>query len=134
MKSRRGKMPVTAGTRAMADYVAPMFAPLSKRLRRYLRCIPGTTISVRAANVIGTSPAQLLLRSALRWGRRMPDLPEVEWKWTTVLPENRPVYQVSVNGKPRLTVYVSATGRSVRVFDNDSQELKARPCCKEQLS
>lgn len=55
----------------------------------------------------------------------MDDLPDVEWKWATVLPENRPVYEVIVNGKPRLTVYVSATGRSVRVFDNDSRELKA---------
>lgn len=55
----------------------------------------------------------------------MGELPDVEWKWITVLPENRPVYQVYVEGKPRLTVYVSATGRSVRVFNPDSEELKA---------
>ena len=47
----------------------------------------------------------------------MSELPDVEWVWITVLPENRPVYEVRVNGKRRLTVYASATGRSVRVFD-----------------
>ena len=55
----------------------------------------------------------------------MSEPPDVEWVWITVLPENRPVYEVRVNGKRRLTVYASATGRSVRVFDNESRELKA---------
>ncbi len=49
--------------------------------------------------------------------------PNVDWKWVTVLPDNRPVFQVYVNGNARLTVYVSETGRSVRVFDNKGREL-----------
>lgn len=53
----------------------------------------------------------------------MSVLPNVDWKWVTVLPDNRPVFQVYVNGNARLTVYVSETGRSVRVFDNKGREL-----------
>lgn len=52
-------------------------------------------------------------------------LPNVDWKWVTVLPDNRPVFQIYVNGNDRLTVYVSETGRSVRVFDNKGRELTA---------
>lgn len=55
----------------------------------------------------------------------MIDRPIVHWQLAAVLPDNRAAYRVLVDDRERLTVYISATGRRVRVFDNQGRELKS---------
>lgn len=43
---------------------------------------------------------------------------------TAMLPEGRSVITIRTDAGRELTVYCSATGRSLRVFENNSRELK----------
>ena len=55
--------------------------------------------------------------------------PDVKFPCRAALPDGRLAYSLVVNDVERLTVYVSATGRSVRVFDTGTNELKMERSC-----
>jgi hypothetical protein len=56
--------------------------------------------------------------------RKRLTLPVVVLRLLAVLPENRRKYVVEVGGRERFSLYVSATGQSVRIYDRHGREWK----------